>query len=81
MAGLRLPLEHFPEGLPRQVLTLETDGESWDLFLPPLFRRPLTALLQAVADSLAGLAPPCAPQRQQRHAHRQEQREDGEGGR
>jgi uncharacterized protein (DUF2126 family) len=57
-AGLRLPLEHFPEGLPRQVLTLETDGESWDLFLPPLFRRPLTALLQAVADSLAGLAPP-----------------------
>ncbi len=57
-AGLRLPLEHFPEGLPRQVLTLETDGESWDLFLPPLFRRPLTALLQAVADSLVGLAPP-----------------------
>ncbi|GDX76743.1 hypothetical protein LBMAG41_18190 [Cyanobium sp.] len=57
-AGLRLPLEHFPEGVPRQVLTLETDGESWDLFLPPLFRRPLTALLQAVADSLAGLAPP-----------------------
>ena len=57
-AGLRLPLEHFPEGVPRQVLTLETDGESWELFLPPLFRRPLTTLLQAVADSLAGLAPP-----------------------
>jgi uncharacterized protein (DUF2126 family) len=57
-AGLRLPLEHFPEGVPRQVLTLETDGAGWELFLPPLFRRPLTALLQAVADSLAGLAPP-----------------------
>jgi uncharacterized protein (DUF2126 family) len=57
-AGLRLPLEHFPAGVPRQVLTLETDGEGWELFLPPLTRRPLTALLQAVADSLGGLAPP-----------------------
>jgi len=57
-AGLRLPLEHFSEGVPRQVLTLETDGEGWELFLPPLIRRPLTALLQAVADSLEGLAPP-----------------------
>jgi uncharacterized protein (DUF2126 family) len=57
-AGLRLPLEHFPPGVPRQVLTLETDGEGWELFLPPLTRRPLTALLQAVADSLEGLAPP-----------------------
>jgi len=57
-AGLRLPLEHFPEGIPRQVLTLEVDGEGWELFLPPLTRRPLTALLQAVADSLDGLEPP-----------------------
>jgi len=57
-AGLRLPLEHFPAEVPRQVLTLETDGEGWELFLPPLTRRPLTALLQAVADSLEGLAPP-----------------------
>jgi uncharacterized protein (DUF2126 family) len=57
-AGLRLPLEHFPAGVPRQVLTLETDGEGWELFLPPLTRRPLTALLQAVADSLEGLAAP-----------------------
>ena len=57
-AGLRLPLEHFPEAIPRQVLTLETDGNGWDLFLPPLTRRPLTALLQAVADNLEGLAAP-----------------------
>jgi uncharacterized protein (DUF2126 family) len=57
-AGLRLPLEHFPAGVPRQVLTLETDGEGWELFLPPLTRLPLTALLQAVADSLEGLAAP-----------------------
>jgi len=57
-AGLRLPLEQFPEGVPRQVLTLETDGEGWELFLPPLTRRPLTALLQAVADSLGSLATP-----------------------
>ncbi|MEI6616622.1 MAG: transglutaminase family protein, partial [Cyanobium sp. ELA507] len=51
-AGLRLPLEHFPEGVPRQVLTLETDPDRWELFLPPLTRQPLTALLQAVADGL-----------------------------
>jgi uncharacterized protein (DUF2126 family) len=57
-AGLRLPLEHFPAELPRQVLTLETDGEGWELFLPPLTRLPLTALLQAIADSLDGLARP-----------------------
>jgi uncharacterized protein (DUF2126 family) len=61
-AGLRLPLEHFPEGVPRQVLTLEADPEGWELFLPPLTRQPLTALLQAVADGLQqngeGLIPP-----------------------
>ena len=57
-AGLRLPLEHFPVELPRQVLTLDTDGTTWELFLPPLTRRPLTALLQAIADSLGPLARP-----------------------
>ena len=45
-AGLRLPLAHFPQDLPRQVLTLEVDPEGWELFLPPLLRRPLEALLQ-----------------------------------
>lgn len=57
-AGLRLPLEHLPEELPRQVLTLEVDPEGWELFLPPLAREPLRRLLQAVADSLQGLAAP-----------------------
>ncbi|MCT0223750.1 transglutaminase family protein [Synechococcus sp. CS-1328] len=59
-AGLRLPLEHFPDHAPRQVLTLEVvepDGVeetgSWDLFLPPLLSDPLELLLQAVADGLA----------------------------
>lgn len=57
-AGLRLPLAHMPEGIPRQVLTLEIDAEGWELFLPPLTRRPLEALLQAIADSLGELAAP-----------------------
>jgi len=48
-AGLRLPLQHFPEGVPRQVLTLELDAEGWGLFLPPLARSPLEQLLAAVA--------------------------------
>ncbi|KEF42037.1 MAG: hypothetical protein ER33_07915 [Cyanobium sp. CACIAM 14] len=57
-AGLCLPLAHLPEELPRQVLTLEIDREGWELFLPPLDREPLRLLLQAVADSLEGLAAP-----------------------
>ncbi len=57
-AGLRLPLEHMPEALPRQVLTLEIGADGWELFLPPLTRRPLETLLQAVADSLDDLAAP-----------------------
>lgn len=56
-AGLRLPLEHLPEDIPRQVLTLEIDPEGWELFLPPLIRRPLQVLLQAIADSLTDDAP------------------------
>ena len=57
-AGLRLPLEHMSEDLPRQVLTLEIWADGWELFLPPLTRRPLETLLQAVADSLGDLAAP-----------------------
>jgi uncharacterized protein (DUF2126 family) len=57
-AGLRLPLQHFPEDVPRQVLTLDVDAEGWEIFLPPLFRQPMEALLQAIADSLEGLAAP-----------------------
>ena len=57
-AGLRLPLEHLDPQIPRQVLTLEIDAEGWEVFLPPLTRRPLEALLQAIADSLGGWAAP-----------------------
>jgi|694.fasta_scaffold03489_20 uncharacterized protein (DUF2126 family) len=57
-AGLRLPLQHLSEAVPRQVLTLEIGDDGWELFLPPLLRRPLSGLLQAVADSLADLAAP-----------------------
>ncbi|MFM1800509.1 MAG: hypothetical protein RLZZ117_2787 [Cyanobacteriota bacterium] len=57
-AGLRLPLLHFPAELPRQVLTLEVDQDGWELFLPPLLRHPLEALLQAVAEGLEGLTEP-----------------------
>jgi len=57
-AGLRLPLQHMPDDLPRQVLTLEIGSDGWELFLPPLTRRPLETLLQAVADSLGDLSAP-----------------------
>ncbi|MEY2749767.1 MAG: hypothetical protein RLZZ168_1783 [Cyanobacteriota bacterium] len=64
-AGLRLPLEHFPEGALRQVLTLELDPDGWGLFLPPLERQPLEELLGLVSThsqawrpaELSGLLP------------------------
>ncbi|MEY3750828.1 MAG: hypothetical protein RLZZ186_1247 [Cyanobacteriota bacterium] len=49
-AGLRLPLQHFPAGELRQVLTLERDSNGWALFLPPLEREPLERLLQQIAQ-------------------------------
>ena len=50
-AGLRLPLQHFPEQALRQVLTLERDAEGWGLFLPPLARAPLEQLLGLIASA------------------------------
>ncbi|MBE9153763.1 transglutaminase family protein [Cyanobium sp. LEGE 06113] len=53
-AGLRLPLEHFPDDLPCQLLTLEIGpggfgAAGWGLFLPPLERQPTEQLLQAIS--------------------------------
>jgi uncharacterized protein (DUF2126 family) len=57
-AGLRLPLQHFPEGALRQVLTLETDDDGWGLFLPPLSRAPLEQLLALIAAASAPWSKP-----------------------
>jgi uncharacterized protein (DUF2126 family) len=57
-AGLRLPLQHFPAGVLRQVLTLEIKAESWSLFLPPLAREPLEQLLEVIAAASAGWSRP-----------------------
>ena len=57
-AGLRLPLEHFPKGSLRQVLTVEVDAEGWGLFLPPVERAPFEQLLGAIACRSEGLQQP-----------------------
>ncbi|HHG2224541.1 MULTISPECIES: transglutaminase family protein [unclassified Synechococcus] len=57
-AGLRLPLQHFPEGVLRQVLTLEVSRNGWNLFLPPLPRQPLEQLLHLIAEASAGWSQP-----------------------
>jgi len=57
-AGLRLPLQHFPAGALRQVLTLERDASGWALFLPPLERQPLELLLQRIAARCEGWIQP-----------------------
>ena len=49
-AGLRLPLEHFPPGIPCQLLTLEICTGEWGVFLPPLERQPTELLLQAISS-------------------------------
>jgi len=57
-AGLRLPLQHFPSGELRQVLTIERDASGWALFLPPLERQPLEQLLQRIAARSQGWLQP-----------------------
>lgn len=57
-AGLRLPLQHFPAGALRQVLTLELGEEGWSLFLPPLARQPLEALLAVIASASSAWSQP-----------------------
>ena len=57
-AGLRLPLQHFPEGVLRQVLTLEVGPADWSLFLPPLARQPLEQLLGVIASSSGAWSQP-----------------------
>ncbi|MCP9824085.1 transglutaminase family protein, partial [Synechococcus sp. EJ6-Ellesmere] len=57
-AGLRLPLQHFPAGVLRQVLTLEVSRNGWNLFLPPLPRQPLEQLLHLIAEASAGWSQP-----------------------
>lgn len=57
-AGLRLPLQHFPEDVPRQVLTLEITPQGWGLFLPPLDRLRLEQLLAAIATASAPWSEP-----------------------
>jgi uncharacterized protein (DUF2126 family) len=43
-AGLRLPLQHLPEGVSRRALTLERAGDRIGLFFPPLLAEPFLAL-------------------------------------
>jgi len=57
-AGLRLPLQHFPEGVLRQVLTLEVGPQDWSLFLPPLARQPLEQLLGVIAGASGAWSQP-----------------------
>ena len=57
-AGLRLPLQHFPEGVLRQVLTLEVGPADWSLFLPPLARQPLEQLLGVIASASGAWSQP-----------------------
>jgi len=57
-AGLRLPLEHFPAGVLKQVLTIEVHPDGWGVFLPPVPRQPFEQLLQAIAASSSSLLPP-----------------------
>ena len=57
-AGLRLPLQHFPEGVLRQVLTLEVGPSEWSLFLPPLARQPLEQVLGVIASASGAWSQP-----------------------
>jgi uncharacterized protein (DUF2126 family) len=47
-AGLRLPLQHFPENVAKRVLTIEWRGPSPSVFFPPLLQPAFLELLAAV---------------------------------
>ena len=59
-AGLRLPLQHFPGGLSKRVITIEWPGRGASVFLPPLLQKPFVELLAAIekASAHAGDTPP-----------------------
>jgi uncharacterized protein (DUF2126 family) len=52
-AGLRLPLEHFPAGIPKRALTIEWQGRFPTVFFPPLLREPFLELLAAAGRLMA----------------------------
>jgi uncharacterized protein (DUF2126 family) len=54
-AGLRLPLQHFPENIARRVLTIECHGPQTSVFFPPLLQPAFLELLSAV-DAAAPLS-------------------------
>lgn len=51
-AGLRLPFHRLASEVPRRALTLEWDGETASIFLPPFLQKPFLALLQVLDASL-----------------------------
>lgn len=57
-AGLRLPLTHLPEGVPRRALVIERRGERMAVFLPPLLQPTFLRLLDVLSDAVrrAGIA-------------------------
>jgi uncharacterized protein (DUF2126 family) len=54
-AGLRLPLQLLPDGVPRRAIVLERTADRLAIFLPPLLQHPFIELLAAVEQAL-GLA-------------------------
>lgn len=51
-AGLRLPLYHLPDGIPRRALVIESKNDRLDIFFPPLLQEPFTRLCEVVGDAL-----------------------------
>lgn len=53
-AGLRLPLDHFPVGVSKRVLTIAWRGRWPSVFFPPLLQAPFLELVAAVGAAGPG---------------------------
>ncbi len=50
-SGLRLPLNRLPPSVPRRALSIERNGDTIAIFIPPLLQKPFLELLSAIAVS------------------------------
>lgn len=49
--GLRLPLDRLPPSVTRRAVSIERNGDSIAIFIPPLLQQPFLELLSAVEES------------------------------
>ena len=53
--GVRLPLDRLPPSVPRRAMSIERNGETFAIFIPPLLQQPFLELLAAIEASAGAI--------------------------